>query len=86
MTRASGGIDSAGISTPRISEPTRSEKAATKAPFKTTGTARPKKSGSRGAGLTRIAPSVFWNFSPPTSCIIANKHGTAAYWIAFPTT
>ena len=33
---------------------------ATNAPFRTTGSERPKKSGMRGAGLTRIALSVFW--------------------------
>ncbi len=74
------------MSTPRTSDPARSAKAATNAPFTTTGTARPKNSGSRGAGLTRIAPRVCWNFSPPTMFVIANRQGIAAYWIALPTT
>ncbi len=47
MTSASAGIESeAGMSTPRISEPTTSEKAATNAPFTTS----PERRGRRRAG------------------------------------
>ena len=38
----------------------------------------------RGAGLTRIALSVFWKRSPPIIWAIANRHGIDAYWIALP--
>ena len=64
--------------------PTASAKAATNAPFSTTGSERPKKSGNRAAGLTRIAPSVSWKRSPPIACDIANRHGIDAYCRAFP--
>ena len=59
-TNPSGASELAGRWTPRTSAPTSSENAATKAPFSRTGNERPKKSGIRGAGLTRIALSVFW--------------------------
>ena len=62
----------------------KSAKAATNAPFSTTGSERPKKSGIRGAGLTRIALSVFWKRSPPIACAMANRQGIEAYWSAFP--
>ena len=38
----------------------------------------------RGAGLTRIALSVFWNRSPPIACAIAKRHGIDAYCKALP--
>ena len=57
---ASGASELAGRWTPRISAPTASEKAPTNAPLMITGSERPKKSGTRGAGLTRIALKVFW--------------------------
>jgi len=59
--------------------PTPSEKAATSAPFSTTGSERPKNSGNRAAGLTRIALSVSWKRSPPMLCDIAKRHGIDAY-------
>jgi hypothetical protein len=86
MTSARAGTADAGMSTPRIRVPAVSENADTNAAFRTTGTARPKKSGMRRAGLTRIALSVFWNRSPLTSWLIAKRHGIAAYWRALPTT
>ena len=60
ITIASGAIAEAGMSIPRMITPAVSENADTKAPFTITGSDRPKKSGTRRAGLTRIALSVFW--------------------------
>ena len=86
ITTARPGIDPAGRVTPRMMQPAANEKAETKAALPITGSARPTKSGKRLAGLTRIALSVFWLRSPLTVCDIANRHGIAAYWIAFPVT
>ena len=49
---SSGAYDEAATSTPTIRLPTTSENAATTKPLTTTGSARPRKSGSRGAGVT----------------------------------
>jgi hypothetical protein len=64
IVTASPGMELAGMSTPRIRQPAVKEKAETKAALPITGSARPKKSGIRLAGLTRIALSVFWKRSP----------------------
>ena len=75
-----------GTSMPTIDPPTTSENAATKKPLTTTGTARPRNSGSRGAGLTRMYPSVCWKRSPAIAKVIANRQGIAAYCTALPMT
>ena len=82
----SGRAAEAGTSIPTINPPTTSENAETKNPLTTTGTARPRKSGSRAAGLTRRNPRVFWFRSPAIVNDIAKMQGSAAYWTAFPIT
>ena len=60
MTSAIGPQADAGMSMPRISAETTSENAATSIAFTITGSARPRKRGSRPAGLTRMYASVCW--------------------------
>ncbi len=69
-----------------ISPPTTSANTATRKPLRMTGSARPRKSGTRGAGVDRMMPRVFSSRSSPTVLLIAKRHGIAAYCRALPMT
>ena len=86
MTRAIAGHVETGMSMPRRSPETRSEKAATNIAFTITGSARPRKSGSRPAGLTRMYERVCCERSPAIACVMAKRQGIDAYWTALPIT
>ena len=85
ITTASSGRRRAAASTPqqqRRRGPARPT--STAKPLTMTGSARPRNSGIRRAGLDQQqAEGLAWR-SPPIVLPIANRHGIAAYWIALP--
>ena len=56
----------------------------TNQPLTITGMARPRKSGNRGAGEVKMSGRVCDCRSPVMVCVIANRHGIAAYCTALP--
>jgi hypothetical protein len=80
------GIAPAGTSMRSSSPPAASAKRATAKPFTITGSARPTKSGSRGAGEARIMGSVCCHRSPAMALPIANRQGMEPYCSALPIT
>ena len=70
----------------KISPPTTSANSETTNPLTMTGSARPRNSGTRGAGVARMMPSVSWRRSSAMVLPIANRHGIAAYCNALPMT
>ena len=82
---AIAGIEPAGNETPRSSEPTTKPTVETMTPFAMFGRARPRKSASRFAGVTRIDDSVCVQRSPPIVIAIPKIPPSAQMATALPT-
>ena len=86
ITRIKGPIADAGTSMPTIAPPTTKANTDTNIPFAITGRERPRKSGRRRAGVTRMKPSVCCCRSSVIVLLMAKMHGMAAYCSALPIT
>jgi hypothetical protein len=86
ITSAIGTTALAGMEIPRMSPPTTRANAEASAPFAITGSERPRKSGTRFAGVTSTYPRVCCQRSPSIVWPIAKMQGIAVYWSALPMT
>ncbi len=83
-TATSGSQAATGIGTRSRTAPRTRTTADTQNPLTITGSARPRNSGSRRAGLASSRPRVWVRRSSPIVLPIANRHGIEASSTAFP--